>query len=381
MDLSLTENQEMLKSSAREFIQREYSKEVLLELDKQETGETGHAQELWNKVAGIGWLGIVIPQQYGGEGGSLTDAGVLFQELGRGPVPGPYLSSGVLGAMVVLEGGTETQKQQILPAIARGACIPALALTEPDYSWGPQGIQMAAPRKNSGFVLNGLKLFVHDALAASHFICAVRTGNGASPAGGVSLLMVDAKSPGVSVRDLPGFMASVSEVRFDSVEVPDSALLGEETGKGWPVLDRVMESAIPVLCAYKVGGCEAVFEMSVAYSQTRVQFGVSIGRFQRVQDHIINLVNHLDAARWTTYEALWKLSTGRSDASEGVHLAKAVSSEAYYQACNYAHEVHAGVGSMTEYGLTLHTKMSRTMYHYLGDPRYHRRRLAEALGL
>ena len=120
--------------------------------------------------------------------------------------------------------------------------------------------------------------------------------------------------------------------------------------------------------------------MSVAYSQTRVQFGVPIGRFQRVQDHIINLVNQLDAARWTTYETLWKLDTARPTAG-GVHLAKAVSSEAYYQACNYAHEVHAGVGSMTEYGLTLHTKMARTLYHYLGDPRYHKRRLAEALEL
>jgi alkylation response protein AidB-like acyl-CoA dehydrogenase len=107
---------------------------------------------------------------------------------------------------------------------------------------------------------------------------------------------------------------------------------------------------------------------------------VPIGRFQRVQDHVINLVNQLDAARWTAYEALWKLDTGRP-AADSIHLAKAVGSEAYLQACNYAHEVHAGVGSMTEYGLTLHTTASRTLYHYLGDPRYHRRRLAEALGL
>jgi len=120
--------------------------------------------------------------------------------------------------------------------------------------------------------------------------------------------------------------------------------------------------------------------MSIAYSQTRVQFGVPIGRFQRVQDDIINLVNQLDAACWTTYEALWKLDSGEP-AVEGVHPAKPVSSEAYLQACNYAHEVHAGVGSMIEYGLTMHTKMSRTLYHYLGEPRYHKRRLAEALEL
>jgi alkylation response protein AidB-like acyl-CoA dehydrogenase len=111
-----------------------------------------------------------------------------------------------------------------------------------------------------------------------------------------------------------------------------------------------------------------------------MQFGTPIGRFQRVQDHVINLVNQLDAARWTTYEALWKLDTDKP-AADSIHLAKAVGSEAYYQACNHAHEVHAGVGSMTEYGLTLHTTASRTLYHYLGDPLYHRRLLAEALDL
>ena len=127
-----------------------------------------------------------------------------------------------------------------------------------------------------------------------------------------------------------------------------------------------------------MGGAQTVFDLAVGYSRTREQFGQAIGRFQRVQDHIINIVNHLDAARWTTYEALWKLDTGRP-ADTSVHLAKAVASEAYYQACNASHEVHAGVGVSREYGLTLHTKMSRTLYHYLGDPSYHRRKLAETL--
>ncbi len=377
MDLSLTENQEMLRNSAREFIRQEYSKEVLLDLHSR---DVGYAPDLWEKVAGIGWLGICIPQEYGGAGGSLTDAGVLFQELGRGPIPGPFFSSGVLSVLAVLEGGTEEQKRRILPAIAQGSHTPALALTESDYGWGPQWVRMKATRKSGGFLLNGVKLFVQDAHTASHFLCAVRSGEGSNDhSDGISLLMVDANSPGITARNLSGFLTTSGEVEFDSVDVPDSALLGEE-GKGWHIMERAMEKAIPVLCAYKVGGCEAVFDMSVAYSRTRVQFGMPIGRFQRVQDHIINMVNHLDAARWTTYEALWKLDTGTPTAGS-VHLAKGVSSEAYYQSCNYAHEVHAGVGVMTEYGLTLHTEMSRTLYHYLGDPRYHRRRLADALEL
>jgi alkylation response protein AidB-like acyl-CoA dehydrogenase len=380
MDLSLTENQEMLRNSAREFIQREYSKEILLDLDDRDISYT---QEIWDRVAGIGWLGILIPQEYGGEGGSLTDAGVLLHELGRGPVPGPIFSSSVLGAMVVLEGGTEAQKQAILPAVARGTQTLALAVTEEDYGWNPGRVRMTTTRsrRHGNFVLNGVKLFVHDADAASHLICAVRTRQGPDPAQGISLLVVDKSAPGVSVRNLPGpLLGQVTEVKFDSVEVPESALLGGETSGGWEALERASHRAIPVLCAYKVGGCEAVFEMSVLYSQTRVQFGVPIGRFQRVQDQIINLVNHLDSARWTTYEVLWKLDTGRP-AADAVHLAKAVSSEAYYQACNYAHETHAGIGVMKEYGLTLHTKMSRTLYHYLGDPRFHKRKMMDALDL
>ena len=127
-----------------------------------------------------------------------------------------------------------------------------------------------------------------------------------------------------------------------------------------------------------VGGCQAVYDMSVSHSRTRVQFGVPVGRFQRVQDHIVRLVNHLDAARWTTGEALWKLDTGRP-AEASVHLAKAVASEGYLEACNAAHEVHAGIGSVNEYGLAAHTQMSRTLFHYLGDPRWHKRRMADAL--
>ena len=374
MDLSLNQAQEMLRSAAQDFIQREYPKEKLLELDKSDTGCT---PELWSQAASLGWLGMPIPAEYGGEGLSLTDTAVLFQELGKGPVPGPHFSSGVLGSLLLLEGGDDSQKRSWLPQVCSGSAVLSAAISEPDRGWGPNGVQMTPERRNGGYVLNGVKLFAQDASMATHLVCAVRTGQDDD---GVSLLLVDAQLPGVAVRKLSGFLTQTSEVAFNNVAVPESSLLGGSPGGGWRTLEAALEKALPVLCAYQVGGCEAVFDMSVSYSRTRVQFGNPVGRFQRVQDHIINLVNHLDAARWTTYEALWKLDTGRP-ARDAVHLAKAVSAEGYYQACNYAHEVHAGVGSMLECGLAMHTKMSRTLYSYLGDPRYHRRRLADAIGL
>jgi alkylation response protein AidB-like acyl-CoA dehydrogenase len=168
-------------------------------------------------------------------------------------------------------------------------------------------------------------------------------------------------------------------VAFEDVEVPLAGLLGGREGQGWAALARALEQALPLLCAYIVGGCQAVFEKSVAHTQNRVQFGVPIGRFQRVQDHVVRLVNYLDSARWATWEALWKLDTGRP-AAASVHLAKAVASEAYLEACNAAHEIHAGMGVLMEYGLAAHTQMSRTLYAYLGDPRWHKRRMADAAG-
>jgi alkylation response protein AidB-like acyl-CoA dehydrogenase len=377
MDLGLTEAQELLKTSVADFVQREYDKNTLLALERVPTGIT---PDLLRKVAELGWFGVVIPEVYGGEGRSLTDAAVLFEELGRGPVPGPFFASGVLGALAVQHGGTEAQKQAILPPVARGEWVLGVAVTESDYGWRPEKLHMYASLEHGHYVLNGTKLFVYDAKAATHLLCAVRTGpasNGASR--GISLLLVDASAPGVSVRTLPGWMSQVDEVHFDNVQVPADAVLGAVEGRGWESLETAALQAIPILCAYQVGSCQAVFEMAVAYSRTRIQFGQPIGRFQRVQDHIIGMVNHLDAARWTTYEALWKLDSGRPAASS-VHLAKAVTSEAHLKVCDGAHEVHAGVGVIREYGLTLHTQRSRTLYPLLGDARSHRRRIADALG-
>jgi alkylation response protein AidB-like acyl-CoA dehydrogenase len=285
----------------------------------------------------------------------------------------------VLGVLTVLHGGTEAQKQTILPPVARGEWVLSLAVTEPNYGWRPETIQMPASQGHGQYVLNGVKLFVHDAQAATHLICGVRTGPANGTSSGITLLLVAAGAPGVAVRTLPGWMGQVDEVRFDNVRVAADAVLGGVEGQGWDVLETAALQAIPILCAYKVGSCQAVVDMAVAYSRTRIQFGQPIGRFQRVQDHIVGMVNHLDAARWTTYEALWKLDSGRPAASS-VHLAKAVTSEAYLKVCDGAHEVHAGVGVIREYGLTLHTQRSRALYHLLGDARYHRRCLADALG-
>lgn len=371
MDLSLTESQQMLKRSVEDFLSRDAGRATLVEL--QQT-DRQFSERIWRTAAETGWLGMLIPEAYGGGGADLTDTAVVHEALGHGPVPGPIFSSGVLAAQVIQHCGSEEQRREYLPRIARGDIVCVLAMTEPDYSWGIGGVHLRPSEEGGDYVLNGTKLFVYDAHAADIVITAVRTGAGTDD---VSLLMVPTSTHGVSVRRLGGFTTSESEVVFANVRVPRTALLGRLNGAK-AGLDRALMNATPILCAYQVGGAQAVFELSVEYSRTRKQFGQRIGRFQFVQNHIVQLVNHVDAARWTTYEALWKLDSGR-DATVSVHLAKAVTSEGYRKACDYAHEVHAGIGVMREYGLTLFTRQSRSLYHALGEPKYHRKRIADLI--
>ena len=371
MDLSLTEEQQLLKQGVEDFIAREATREEVVELTDS---DLGFSPEHYTRVAELGWLGAAIPERYGGAGMGLTDAAVLFEAFGYAALPGPFVSSAVVSALIVEEAGTEEQRAALLPRIASGQSITVLALTEAAYGWGAEGVHMRAHVSGSDYVLDGVKLFVHDAIGATHFIVAVRTGDDA----GLSLIVVDASTPGVSVRRLDGFTGSECVVRFEGVRVPASAVLGE-AGGAEAALESALARATPVLCAYQVGGGQAAFDMAVAYSRERHQFGQPIGRFQHVQNHIIQLVNHVDASRWTTYEALWRHDSGKPGIEVASHLAKAVTSEGFVHAVNYSHEVHAGVGVMHEYGLTLYTTLSRSLYHQLGSPRYHRRRLADLL--
>jgi alkylation response protein AidB-like acyl-CoA dehydrogenase len=372
LDLRLTESEEILKTAATNFMKRDIPKETLMALHDSETGVK---EEIWRKVVDMGWLGIITPEEYGGTGYPLTTAGVLFEALGAGPLPGPYFSSGILGSRIILEAGREEQKKEILPQVVDGTMVLTLAMTESEYGWHSGAIKSRAEEKNGDFVLNGLKLFVQDAASATHFIVPLRTGTDSEA---ISLFLVDKKTEGVSTRKLPGYLSGLAfEVKFDSVKLPKSALLGD-MDKGWNPLTRAIQTSLPVLCAYKVGACQAVFDMAVDYSRVRVQFSQTIGRFQRVQDLIIEIINQVDAARWTTYEALWKLDT-QGLVPESVHLAKAVASEAYFQACNLGHRAISGISYSMEHPLSLHTRTSRSLYNFLGEPAYHKQQLAKIL--
>ena len=369
MDLRLNERQKMFKKAAADFVRAEAPSHVLTRWFRNK--ETFRL-DLYRKGADLGWLGMVIPEQYGGASASFTDLAVVFEELGRGPLPGPFFSSGVLSALIVLEGASEAQKKSLLPAICSGQSIVIAAITDKGVHWGVESVETRLSRTAAGLVLEGAKRFVFDAESATSFLCAARTENGK-----IALILVDRKSPGISVTPQVGFMASVAEVRFDKVQVPASNMLGEADA-GWQILDRALEKAIPILCAYQVGACQEIFDFTAEYTRTRVVFGQPIGRFQRVQDHCVDLSVHLDAARWVTYETLWKLDSGLP-AVASAHESKAVASEAYYQVCNFAHMVFAGPGTDYQHLLMAHSVMAHTLYQYLGTPAHHKRKMMDAL--
>jgi alkylation response protein AidB-like acyl-CoA dehydrogenase len=311
------------------------------------------------------------------------DLAVLFEEMGRACAPSPLHSSAVLCGLTILEAGNEEQKEKLLPAIASGSNIFALAFTEADYGWSAGSVQLAARRQNGSFILNGTKVLVPDAQAADSLVVAARTDDQPTSGAGLTLLLVDRNTPGLAIRNVSSWSADyLNEITFDNVHVSTANVLGE-VNEGWRYLEPVLETATAVLCAYMVGGCQQMCDISVDFSRSRIAFGVPISTFQRVQDMIIEIVNNLDAARWTTYESLWKLEENhpKHKTQEAISLAKAVSSDGFTRAVEGANQVHGGVSVDKSYGLYLYNKRARTLFSYLGTPDWHRKRLSSLLGL
>ena len=280
MDLGLNEEQEMLRKSAKEFLSKECPKKLVRELDES---DSGLSRELWKKMAELGWMGLPFPEKFGGNGGTLLDLVVLLDEMGYNIVPGPFFSTVVLAGFTLLEAGSEEQKQTYLTKICSGETIMTFALTELDGTYLPESVETAAEAKGDQYVLKGTKLFVADANVADFLLVAARTKSSSDPAEGISIFIVDAKSPGVKVTLLKTLgRDKLCEVVFDNVKVPSNNLVGKLNG-GWPVIKSILRKAAVAKCAEMVGGAQASLDMAVSYAKERVQFGRPIGAFQAIQ--------------------------------------------------------------------------------------------------
>ncbi|MDY6934590.1 MAG: acyl-CoA dehydrogenase family protein [Spirochaetota bacterium] len=233
MNMSLTEEQEMLKNTAKNFLENECPMSIVRDMRDD---EWGYQTELWQKMADLGWMGLVIPEEYGGVGGNFVDLTILLEAMGESCLPGPYFSTVVLGGEAILSGGNEGQRREILPKIASGNLILAFALAEPDSWFQADGIHTCAIPDNEDFIINGTKLFVENAHIADYIICVARTSEGNPPEEGLTIFLVDRKSPGIKLTLLKTMSYEKQcEVFFDNVRVSKDNTLAklEEDGVSW----------------------------------------------------------------------------------------------------------------------------------------------------
>ncbi|MFQ5987487.1 MAG: acyl-CoA dehydrogenase family protein, partial [Dehalococcoidia bacterium] len=307
MNLDFSEEQEMLRTSARDFLTKECPKTLVRELEED---EKGYSPELWRKMAELGWMGLVIPEEYDGMGMEFMDLIVLLEEVGRNILPGPFFCTVVLGGLTILNAGTEEQKKEFLPKVANGETILTMALTEPSATYEASGVKTKAVAKDDAFVINGTKLFVENAHIADYLICVTRTSDGASPEEGITLFLVDAKSPGIKCEVMPTIGADkLCEVVFEDVGVPRQNMLGE-LDRGWPIVARTLEQATVAKCAEMIGSAQAALEMTLDYVKERVQYGRPIGSFQVIQHYCANMWINVDTGKNILYEAAWRVGEG-----------------------------------------------------------------------
>lgn len=370
MNFELSEEQEMLKKAARDFLENECPEKVVREA---EDSDSGYSPELWKKAAELGWLGLVYPEKYGGSEMNILDMSILYEQMGRVLFPSPHLSTVVLCGLTILEAGSEEQKADLLPKIVNGELILSLALTEPEATWDgkgwiAEGVTVPATVEGNNYVISGTKLFVHDAHIADYLLVAARTRKGSKPEDGVTLFLVDAKSPGISytiLRTTAGDKRQ-SEVVFKKVRVPKKNIVGKLHG-GWTPLEKVLKIGAVLLSAQMVGSGEKAMELAVDHAKTRIQFDMPIGIHNWVQDYCIMAFGDVQGTRNLVYEAAWMLSEGIPCDLE-VAMTKARANEAITDAHWQAHQVLAGVGFTTQDGvLPLHTKRGKVCQLYLGD--------------
>jgi alkylation response protein AidB-like acyl-CoA dehydrogenase len=377
MDISLSEAQELLQGSARDFLQKECPIRLVRAM---EADDRGYDPSLWKQMGDLGWIGLVLPEEYGGSGGTMMDLVVLLEEFGRALVPGPFVPTVVQVGLPILWAGTEQQKRGYLPRLAQGELIGTMAWYEPSATSQPSGIDATASQQGEDYVLNGTKLCVPFAHAADYLLTVAHTGTGATPADGISLFLVDAKSPGVAITKLRTIADDHQcEVVLTDVRVPRSQVLGEP-GKGWAIINQVLQYGAVAKCAEMVGIAQQAFEISLNYAKTRVQFGRPIGSFQAIKHKLANMVIDVDGSRYVTYRAAWLLGEGLPAGHESA-VAKAWTNEACRRVVKDSQQVHGGIGYTKEYDLQLYTRRAKAAEIAFDDADTHREAVATSLGL
>ncbi len=374
MDVLPNEEEQMVKNLAREFLEAECPPRLAREMEKD---DLGYPPELWQKMADLGWLGISLPEEYGGQGLPLTYLGIITEEVGRAIAPVPFHST-VVPALTIAEAGNVEQQRQLLPQVSRGELLLTWAFTEQNPRLRPETVHAEAVPDGADFILTGTKLFVDNFNVAGKCLVACRTVPASAEGAGLSLLLVDTTSRGVSHTPLTTLAKDKqSKVFFDRVRVPQANLVGP-LHQGWPVIRRMLDRGTALLCAQMVGAARKDAEMGIEYAKNRAAFGRPIAAFQSIQHICADMILWVDGGQLLTYEALWKMDQGLP-ASVEVSQAKAFCNDKCEAVVRSSQVIHGGMGFMMEFDLHLWFRRVTAWTMRLGTSFEHRAKIAQSL--
>ena len=380
MDFGFSEEQDMLRQMARDFLAEKCPTSFVRQMMDD---DKGYSADLWNEMAGFGWLGMLFPEEYGGQGLGFVDQMVVLEEMGAVLLPSPYVSSVILAGQTILTAGSEAQKQEYLPKIADGSLIATLAMTEPAGRFDAEGINdVRALPSNGGFQISGTKLFITDAHVSDLMVVAARTKDAGDKSFGVTLFLVDSNTPGITINLLETMdqTRKQCEVIFDNVQVGRDRVLGQ-VDMGWPALQKVLNIGCAALCAEMVGGAQRVLDISVDYAKERVQFGRPIGSFQAIKHKCAEMMLQVESAKSAAYYAAWAVDEDVPEAPLAISMAKAYCSDAFRNTAGEGIQVHGGIGFTWEHDMHLYFKRAKYTEFTFGDATYHRELVAQEINL
>jgi acyl-CoA dehydrogenase len=374
MSLVLNEDQRMLKESALAFCRENAPLSVLRRL--RDTGdELGFDQDIWRQMVELGWTGMTIPEAYGGFEFGFSGLGIVLEASGRSLLNSPLISTVLLSATAVNLGGSEAQKQAILPAVVAGEKVLAMAFDEKPHH-DPVDVQTTAIAEGDSFLLNGRKVMVLDGHVAELLIVSARTSGSAADENGISLFLVDAHADGVRVeRNHMVDGRNSATVTLQNVRVGAESLLGDRD-QGYALLERVLDAGRVGLAAEMLGSMQEVFERVIEYLRQREQFGVPIGAFQALQHRAAEMYCQIELCKSAVVAALSALDSESNEFPLLASLAKAKCSEVFFTVSNEGVQMHGGIGMTDEFDIGFFLKRARVAQQLLGDQVYHRNRYA-----
>jgi alkylation response protein AidB-like acyl-CoA dehydrogenase len=376
--LVLTEEQELLRRTARELIEARSPVAELRRL-RDSVDAIGFSRELWKEMAELGWAGIPFPEVYGGAELGCMELGVVLEECGRRLVASPLVSTVLLGGNALLLGGNETQKKDVLTAVCAGERILAVGLQE-GPRFAPYRVETRAERRGGTWRLSGRKDFVLDGHVADQLVVVARSAGARDERDGLSLFLVDATARGVTrMRTQMVDGRNAARLELEAVEVDAGALVGD-VGRGAEVLDAVLDRAAACLAAEMLGGIDVAFQITLDYLKARKQFGVPIGSFQALKHRAARMFVALELSRSAVLDALQALDAGHPRAPQKAAIAKAALGEAAFLIGNEGVQLHGGLGVTDEQDIGLYMKRARAAQFTFGDSSYQRDRYARLEG-